>query len=139
MILLDTNHLAALKYRGTERYDRLTTRLAGVSEESIGVTVITVEEQFRGWLAAIARERQPQRQVRSYDELIGLFEFFTAFEIVRFDQAAAEAYTRFGAIRAGAMDKKIAAIALVNNAMLLTENRRDFERFAGLRFENWMD
>jgi len=50
MILLDTNHLATLKYRGTERYVRLTARLAGVDKETIGVTVITVEEQFRGWI-----------------------------------------------------------------------------------------
>jgi tRNA(fMet)-specific endonuclease VapC len=139
MILLDTDHVTALKYQDTERYRRLTARLANVGDELVGVTVITVEEQFRGWLAAVAKERQPQRQVRPYDELIGLFEFFSAFEIVRFDPAAADRYDTFGAIRVSAMDKKIAAIALVNNALLLTANRRDFEQFPGLRIDNWMD
>ena len=33
----------------------------------------------------------------------------------------------------------IAAIALANNALLLTANRRDYERIPGLRFENWLD
>jgi tRNA(fMet)-specific endonuclease VapC len=37
------------------------------------------------------------------------------------------------------MDKKIAAIAIANKALLLTANRRDYEQIPGLRFENWMD
>ncbi|QJX00792.1 type II toxin-antitoxin system VapC family toxin [Frigoriglobus tundricola] len=37
------------------------------------------------------------------------------------------------------MDKKIAAITVVNNALLLTANRRDYELIPDLRFENWMD
>lgn len=36
------------------------------------------------------------------------------------------------------MDKKIAPIAIANNALLLTANRRDFEQVPGLRFDNWM-
>ena len=36
------------------------------------------------------------------------------------------------------MDLKIAAIALVNDATLLTANKRDFEQVEGLRFENWL-
>jgi tRNA(fMet)-specific endonuclease VapC len=37
------------------------------------------------------------------------------------------------------MDLKLAAIALIHDALLLTANRRDFERVPGLRFENWLD
>jgi tRNA(fMet)-specific endonuclease VapC len=37
------------------------------------------------------------------------------------------------------MDLKIAAIALVNQALLLTANRRHFERVPGLKSENWLD
>ena len=37
------------------------------------------------------------------------------------------------------MDLKIAAIALANDAVVLTCNRRDFEKVPGLRFDNWMD
>ena len=37
------------------------------------------------------------------------------------------------------MDLKIAATALVQNALLLSANRRDFERVPGLRVENWLD
>jgi tRNA(fMet)-specific endonuclease VapC len=34
---------------------------------------------------------------------------------------------------------KTACIALENDALLLTANRRDFEKVPGLRFENWLD
>jgi tRNA(fMet)-specific endonuclease VapC len=139
MILLDTDHASVLKYRDTARYNRLAARLAGVIDEPIGVTIITVEEQMRGWLAAIAKERQSRRQVGPYRELARLFEFFADFEITPFDNAAADRFDQFNRIRISSADRKIAAIALANGALLLTANRRDYEQVAGLRFENWMD
>ncbi|MBA4192566.1 MAG: PIN domain-containing protein [Planctomycetaceae bacterium] len=139
MILLDTDHVSVLKYRDGERYRRLSARLASASDEVIGLTIITVEEQMRGWLATIARERQARRQIASYRQLHGLFEYFGEFEIISFDDLAADRFDTLGKIRIGAMDKKIAAIPVANNALLLTANRRDFEQIPGLRFENWMD
>ena len=52
----------------------------------------------------------------------------------------------FGQIRAslasagtpiGAYDLQIAAIALVNNLILVTHNTREFERVSGLQLEDW--
>jgi tRNA(fMet)-specific endonuclease VapC len=37
------------------------------------------------------------------------------------------------------MDLRIAAIAMANDATLLSRNLRDFERVAGLKVENWLD
>jgi len=36
------------------------------------------------------------------------------------------------------MDLKIASIALVNNALLVTSNLRDFALVPELRYENWL-
>src|SRR5262245_2796267 len=70
MILLDTDHVTLLKYPSSERAERLVQRLDGVPAEAVvGVTIITVEEQMRGWLAAIAKERAASRQVTAYREL----------------------------------------------------------------------
>ena len=138
MILLDTDHLTVLQTPDATRRERLVARLALTNEE-IGTTIVNVEEQMRGWMASIAKERLVARQVRSYARLANLFAFFANYEIAPFSDPAADLFTTFGRIRIGVSDRKIAAITIVGNALLLTANRRDFEQVAGLRFDNWID
>jgi len=66
MILLDTDHVSVLQYPASERRARLVARMALAVGESFGVPIVGVEEQMRGWLATIARERQIDRQVSPY-------------------------------------------------------------------------
>jgi tRNA(fMet)-specific endonuclease VapC len=142
MILLDTDHATFLKYPQGERGARLVERLkARPPEEDLAVSIITVEEQMRGWLASVAKERTARRQVLAYRELAQLFEYFRSFTIAPFDEAAADQFDalRAAKIRLGSMDLKIAAIALVNQALLLSANRSDFEQVPALRVENWLD
>lgn len=142
MILIDTDHATFLKYPESERGRRLIERLNALpGSEAVGMAIVTVEERMRGWLAMIAKERTALRQVVGYRELVKLFEFYQEFEIVPFDEAAARQFDdlRTRRLRLGAMDLKIAATALVNNALLLSANRRDFERVPGLRVENWLN
>lgn len=60
-----------------------------------------------------------------------------------FDLRAAEIFgkirTKLEAIgmRIGPYDLQIAAIALANDAILVTGNVREFSRVEGLRIENW--
>lgn len=138
MILLDTDHLSVLRGDPNARRDRLVARLT-TSNEDLGTTVISLEEQMRGWLAAVAKERHARRQVTPYDELIRLIHFFAEYNVLRFDEAAADHFDTLSRVKIGTGDRKIAAITITANALLLTANRRDFERVPGLRFENWMD
>lgn len=57
-----------------------------------------------------------------------------------FDARAADQFAvlRRQRIRVGTMDLKIASIALVNEALLVTANLRDFSLVPGLRCENWL-
>ncbi len=41
-------------------------------------------------------------------------------------------------IRISTMDLKIATIGLVNDALLLSANLRDFQQVPGLRVEDWL-
>jgi tRNA(fMet)-specific endonuclease VapC len=58
---------------------------------------------------------------------------------VPFDDRAADRFTslRRAGIRIGSMDLKIAAIALVHDALLVTGNLRDFAVVPNLRCEDW--
>ena len=142
MILLDTDHLTLLKYPDNERGVRLSERLRALPpEDVVAISIISVEEQMRGWLAAIAKERHATRQAFAYAELARLIDYFRAFTILLFDASAAGQFDklRSAKIRLGTMDLKIAAIALVNQTLLLSANRRDFEQVPGLRVENWLE
>jgi len=141
MILLDTDHLSLLKYHDSDRQRRLVARITLAAGQTFGVTIISVEEQMRGWLAAIALQKQVRRQVSAYRELGRLFDFFRPFTLASFDNAAVERFEllRSGGVRIGTMDLKIASIVLSLDALLLTANRQDFGQVPGLRFENWMD
>ncbi len=141
MILLDTNHVSILRMPSNERRTRLLERMNLSLDQHFGIPIVAVEETMRGWLAAIAKERLARRQVAAYRELSSLFEFFATFPIVPFDQAAADLFESLQAarVRIATRDLKIAAITLTSNDLLLTANRRDFEKVPGLRFENWLE
>jgi tRNA(fMet)-specific endonuclease VapC len=133
VILLDSDHLTVLMLGEDGRSAALAARLERVQHEGIAVTVISVEEQMRGWLAAI-KARDFAGQVIAYDRLIHLVRFLQDWEIVRFDGHAADAFGRLRkhGVRIGTQDLKIASIALTNDALLLTANRRDFALVGGV-------
>ena len=68
------------------------------------------------------------------------YEFFAAWVVLPWDTAADMfvSFRRQG-IRLGSMDLKIACIALVHDATLLTRNTSDFAQIPGLRVANWLD
>lgn len=59
--------------------------------------------------------------------------------MLKFDRDAYNCYTDLVSqrIRIGTRDLRIAAVVMSKNAILVTRNRRDFERVPGLRFEDW--
>ena len=140
MILLDTDHLSILTNARAAAHGVLLERIEAAVTEDFGIPVVAAEEQCRGWLAEIARLRDPDKQVHAYDRLAKLFDFLGAWDIVRFDVRAAEEFTRLRKQlrRMGVQDLKIAAITLANDALLLSANLRDFDRVPGLRVENWL-
>ena len=81
-----------------------------------------------------------RQQVAYYARFVGMFRFFAAWQILPFDELAAEEFRRLRSqrVRIGATDLKIAAITLVHAATLVSRNLRDFDRVPGLRVENWL-
>jgi hypothetical protein len=61
VILLDTDHVNVLKYPDHPHFASLTTQLNASADQDIETTVITIEEQMRGWLAWINRSDDVRR------------------------------------------------------------------------------
>jgi tRNA(fMet)-specific endonuclease VapC len=141
LIILDTDHLTVLRYEDDSHYSRLTSQLDASPDQHIVTTVVTMEEQMRGWLAEINRRREVRRQITAYERLLRMVEFLSEWEIIRLDEPVADQFDRLrkSGIRIGSQDLKIASIAIVHNALLLSANLRDFRRVPGLRVENWLD
>lgn len=133
--LFDTDHVS-LHERG---HPALQVRLASVSPDSLGVSVITVEEMIRGRLAVLARRTDGERRVHSYAKFMETVLFFSKIPVIPFDMACEEQFQALRAlrIRVGSQDLRIAATALVHRVILVTRNQRDFEQVPGLVFEDW--
>jgi tRNA(fMet)-specific endonuclease VapC len=139
MMFLDTDHLTILKYADSPGGEALSARLKSSADQEIGTTIVSVEEQWRGWFAVIARHRDVRRHVKPYKELVELHEFLGGWTILPFEDSAADRFEQLRAAgaRIGSMDLKIASIALVHDALVLSANLRDFQKVPGLRVENW--
>jgi tRNA(fMet)-specific endonuclease VapC len=138
MYLLDTDHVSMVDQDTRESFN-LRRRLSAVPPEEVAVTIITYEEQMRGWLAYIARAKTTSLQVEAYRRLRSHVERYRKIPLIDFDGRAAAEFDRLrqARIRIGAMDLKIAAVALANDATLLTRNFSDFRKVPGLRVEDW--
>lgn len=138
MIVLDTDLLTIVQRAEGEAYTRLADRL-DASGEPVWVTMVSFEEQMRGWLAYAARARTPESVVQGYTRLRAFLEDFQTRPILDFDDRAATEFERLRRlkIRIGTMDLRIAAIVLVHDALLLSRNLTDFRQVPGLRVEDW--
>lgn len=117
----------------------LRRNLQGFLPEDIHTTIITFEEQMRGWLSFIARSKTSDQQVYAYQRLHHFLEVYRTSLVLDFDEKAADEFVRLKAlkIRIGTMDLKIAAIAISNNAILISRNLKDFEQVPNLTVQDW--
>jgi tRNA(fMet)-specific endonuclease VapC len=138
MYILDTDHLSVLD-RGGVNAQRLLQRLASVSPTQVAASIISYEEQMRGWLSYIAKAQTIEQQVETYKQLKRQLANYCAIPVLEFDEQAAQEFLRLRKEypRLGTMDLKIASIALVHRAVLLTRNRADFGQISGLSIEDW--
>lgn len=128
--LLDTNILIAL----SKQRPGLAETLEGISADAILLSSVVVAEIEYG----IAKSRRRQHNRRVFDALL------SGFRILPFDAAAARLY---GPIRAdlekrgrliGPHDLMIAAHAKSLDAVLVTDNTKEFSRVEGLKTVNWL-
>src|SRR5438093_10996911 len=99
MILLDTDHLSVLKYDEHPRCRALRDRMNASEDPFFATTIISVEEQMRGWLAKIHGAKDTGKQVAWCDQLAWLTELLADWKIIAFDQHAAPGFKRLQRLR----------------------------------------
>jgi len=137
--ILDTDH-TSLFFAGNPSV------IPRISEHSdnIAITIITVQEIFNGWNGRLNDPRQANNLNILYTKLWETTEFFKIMTILNFDRDAENCYNELRRNRNLARkrlekDLRIASIALVQNAIVVTRNYKDFSQVPNLQIENWVD
>lgn len=138
MIILDTDVLSLVQRADGPEYHHLVERLDAADEE-VAITIVSFEEQMRGWLAYIARAKSSLQQIEAYASLHTLLDDFALRPVLDFDENSATEFERLtrAKLSIGTMDLKIASIVLAHDALLLTRNLRDFRKVPTLRADDW--
>ena len=85
MIILDTDHINELQNTQGSLYQVLTARMSASADQDFATTVVTLEEQMRGWLALINRTSDVSGQVGSYERLDDVVTYFSRWIRLPFD------------------------------------------------------
>ena len=139
MIILDTDCLSLLNRENVLQSSKLRQNLERFSPDELFTTIITFEEQMRGWLAFIAKAKTPEQQIHAYGKLHQALEAYRNTTVLGFDENAAKVFQDLKSqkIRIGTMDLKIASIAIANKAILVSRNLKDFEQVPDLSVQDW--
>lgn len=131
--LLDTDICSYIIKRKSP--DLLSKLRTGLLNEELAISAITRGELLYG-IAILPEATSLHLAVRAFLAYIPCLEW---------PVEAAEHYATLRATQkitgnpVGYMNTLIACHALAENLILVTNNQRDFGRFAGLRMENWME
>lgn len=129
--LLDTDTCISLI---KARPDKISRRLSRLPVEDVGISSIVAAELWYG-VALSEKKKQNEAALQDFIDFVKVLDWPTG------------ACPVYGRIRAhlkkkgtliGAMDLLIAAHAAFLNAVLVTNNTREFDRVPELKTENWL-
>jgi tRNA(fMet)-specific endonuclease VapC len=135
---LDTDHVSLW----LENHPVVRAKTA-VSADELAITIVTVQELFNGWAGRLNDPAEAKRQVSLYAKLSRVVRYLQAVVVLDFDESADQCFrqllTAHPQLRKNRLQKdmRIAAIALAQNAIVITRNHRDFSQVPGLSFEDW--
>ena len=139
MIILDTDCLSLLDREKIIESSILRKNLDRLSPKDIFTTIISFEEQMRGWLSYIAKCKTVEQQIYAYQKLHRSLESYRNTSVLDFDEKSAQVFRQLKSqkIRIGTMDLKIASIAIATNSILISRNLQDFELVPNLSVQDW--
>jgi tRNA(fMet)-specific endonuclease VapC len=134
-LVLDTDVLTHIQ----EGHPEIGARFLEQSPESVAVTVLSVEEQLSGWYTQLRQAKKAERLAWAYGRLSQCIRFLSRLQIVTYDEQSMQRFEqlRKQKIKIKRTDLGIASIVLGLDAMLVTENVRDFKQVPGLKIASW--
>jgi tRNA(fMet)-specific endonuclease VapC len=135
LYVLDTDILTLLRLNDP----RVWQQVAAHSPTELATTVITVEEQLRGWYTRLRRAKKRDELARAYQALADPAKALSGLAILSFTESAIIRYQGLKSLKItiSKADLRIAAITLENGGTLATRNLRDFQQIPNLPLENW--
>ena len=128
---LDTNICI---YFLTGKYPMLLTKMMSHSPNDIKIPAIVKGELLH----------RAEKSLKRNENINKISAFLLPFEVVPYDSAGADCYGKIktmlekNGMLIGPNDLLIAATVLAQNAILITNNTKEFNRIEGLRLENWI-
>ena len=83
-VILDSDVLSILQRRSQPACGRLEQRLSQLPDDDVFTTIISFQEQMRGWLAALHKARTDKRLLLGYTELQSMLRDFCHLNIAYF-------------------------------------------------------
>lgn len=135
LYVLDTDIVSLFQHG----HSQVCAAIGGHEADDVTITVLTVEEQLSGWYSELRRAKKASVLAAVYDRMAQTVGFYAALPILSFTEPAIFRYEGLKnlKLRIGKTDLRIAAIGLELGAVVVTRNRRDFQRVPGLIIENW--
>jgi tRNA(fMet)-specific endonuclease VapC len=136
--VIDTDHISLVLRRHPQVTQRFRQEI-----QMLGITIISVQETFNGWAGKVNLVKNEAERITAYSHLHRSASFFQTIQLLNYDQSASDTYQRLitntPALAKKRLDKdmRIAAIALANQAIVVTRNYRDFNLVPGLQIEDW--
>jgi tRNA(fMet)-specific endonuclease VapC len=135
LYIFDTDHLSLYGRKLPALMERCRQH-----QVTLVTTVVNVEEQLRGRLGQVADGADDEvKRGLAYRWLADTNQLLSLFQILPYDDRAQLVFRdlKVQRVRTGPQDLRIGSIALAEGGVVLTRNRRDFERIPGLKVEDW--
>lgn len=130
MACFDTDFLIAYLQKDADAIKKLEDLQAGDDDAAI-TTTINAAELWKG----VYRSKNKQKEIAKVKQLLDSLELITLDRESARMVGELDAATKSNPI--GESDILIASIALSNNQVLITKNKKHFERIPGLQVEGW--
>ena len=138
MTVLDTDIFSDFRYGRND----VVARVQSVPADELALTVVTVVESLKGWLAEIVRATNftnPSSLTVAYAQLQLSLAAVSDYEVLPYTHSAHTIFLawRTAKVRIGTQDLRIAAICVAHDATLVSRNKRDFDNVPELKLSVW--